>query len=225
VPILAILAGLILAAAAAAAFWRGAARRAWFWVVAMVPAALFLLLNVPYIPFALAHPADPAGFGAAVLTVAAVGVVVFAGVRTFLDVRRGAVVAVKQTARTRGAVIATALIAVVAGALLTSIAASAASAAGSIREADSVALLQARDTRYIETSIDAPAGKPLALVVVNRDSYAHSFDVDGLELHVQLPPNSSTPVLVALPTSGSVTFYCAIPGHAEAGMKGTIVAR
>jgi uncharacterized cupredoxin-like copper-binding protein len=62
----------------------------------------------------------------------------------------------------------------------------------------------------------------LGLFVEKRDSHAHSFDVDALNLHVQVPANSTVAFSIKPTGSGPLAFYCAIPGHREAGMAGTI---
>jgi uncharacterized cupredoxin-like copper-binding protein len=72
---------------------------------------------------------------------------------------------------------------------------------------------------------ELPAGEPTAVVLVNRSTESHSFDVDGLDVHVRVPPRSTVTTLLEPPTAGVLPFYCGIPGHAAAGMRGTLVVR
>jgi hypothetical protein len=65
-------------------------------------------------------------------------------------------------------------------------------------------------------------GQVLGLFVVNKDDIGHTFDIDSLDIHVELPPNSTTAVAIKPTTPGSLEFFCRISGHREAGMVGTI---
>jgi uncharacterized cupredoxin-like copper-binding protein len=60
------------------------------------------------------------------------------------------------------------------------------------------------------------------LFIENRDSTTHSFDIDSLNIHVQLPANGTIAVAIKPAQAGAVEFYCAIGGHKAAGMDGTI---
>jgi uncharacterized membrane protein YeaQ/YmgE (transglycosylase-associated protein family) len=50
--------GVFVLGAALATFLPSAPRRRWLWLGFLVPPVLFLLLNAPFVPFALAHPTD-----------------------------------------------------------------------------------------------------------------------------------------------------------------------
>jgi uncharacterized cupredoxin-like copper-binding protein len=65
-------------------------------------------------------------------------------------------------------------------------------------------------------------GEVLGLFVINKDGIAHSFDIDSLDIHVQLPPNSTTAVAIKPTGPGTLEFFCGVPGHREAGMVGSI---
>jgi uncharacterized cupredoxin-like copper-binding protein len=77
-------------------------------------------------------------------------------------------------------------------------------------------------TAFVEGSLEMSNGEVLGLFVVNKDPFPHSFDIDSLDIHVQLPPNSTTAVAIKPSASGSLEFFCGVPGHREAGMVGTI---
>ena len=71
------------------AFWSGARSRAWFWIVEAVVAVLVLLLNAPFIPYPLAHPADTSSFVVVMIIVSGGAAILVGGIAAALDVRRG----------------------------------------------------------------------------------------------------------------------------------------
>jgi uncharacterized cupredoxin-like copper-binding protein len=117
-----------------------------------------------------------------------------------------------------------AVIGVVVGAAVTSLLAGLASAAGAgVAEAPTVTgVVTAEYPTFVETSLQIENGEVLGLFVVNEDDIGHSFDIDSLDIHVQLPPNSTTAVAIKPTMPGSLGFYCGVPGHRDAGMVGTI---
>ncbi|HEU0235642.1 MAG TPA: cupredoxin domain-containing protein [Candidatus Limnocylindrales bacterium] len=218
-PILVALGIAIALAAVAVSLWRGAPRRPWLWIVALVPAALFLLMNAIYLPYALTHPADPA-FTVAILLVVAVGVLVVTGVVAFREARAGA----DDRSGRRGRVTSAIVWAAAVGAVATSnVAAGAGSGGASVAEAPTrSALLASENTSFVESSIEMQPGEVLGLFIVNRDGFAHSFDIDALDIHVQLPAHATTAVTVKPTAPGMLEYYCAVPGHREAGMVGSL---
>jgi nitrite reductase (NO-forming) len=117
-----------------------------------------------------------------------------------------------------------AVIGVIAGAALTSVLAglSAAAAAGVAAAPTVTAVVNADRMAFAETSLQVKNGEVLGLFLTNNDGIDHSFDIDALGIHVQLPPNTTRAVAIQPGGPGSLEFYCAIPGHREAGMVGTI---
>ena len=213
---------LFVIAAALATAWRSAPRRAWFWLVAAVPSVLFLLLNAPFLPFALSHPIDTQGFTAILPLTVGAGVIVVSGILAFQQARAGAAPA---TPSLRAVVLVAVIIAVTAGAMATSFLAGATAGSGggsAAAEVSSSVILDAKGTTYVEKTLTAQNGQVLGVVVVNHDGFAHTFDIDALNIHVPLPANSSTFVAVKPIASGTLEFYCSIPGHKAAGMDGTI---
>ena len=67
------------------------------------------------------------------------------------------------------------------------------------------------------------AGEPITLELDNKDMYGHSFDVDELDWHVQMPANDQVSVEFTAVPPGTYTIYCAVPGHREAGMVATLI--
>lgn len=82
----------------------------------------------------------------------------------------------------------------------------------------------AQDTfKYDPATLTAKVGQPVEVTLDNKGNLEHSFVID--ELGVKIGPiqggqkgNASfTPS-----QAGTYTFYCAVAGHKEAGMTGTL---
>ena len=65
-------------------------------------------------------------------------------------------------------------------------------------------------------------GDVLGLIITNPENVPHSFDIDSLNLHVQIAPESTTAVAIQPSGPGDLVFYCSVFGHRPAGMAGTI---
>ncbi len=202
-------------------FWAGARRRSWFWILDVVAGILILLLFAPGIAFSLTHPGDAQGFIPTVLALLGAGLAIAGGIRAFLDLRRGSP---SWTRSGRAGWVVTALVAVTVGALATSaVAGSASAGGGGVAEAPTVTgVVTAQDIKFAETTLSMKNGEVLGLFVINKDDFAHTFDIDELNIHVALPARSTTAVAIKPTAAGTLPFYCAVPGHKEAGMAGTL---
>jgi plastocyanin len=202
-------------------FWTGARRRAWFWLVAVVPALLLLLLNARRILHDITRPANTNGFLLTIVVLAAALIVIVGGIAAFLDVRRGRAT---WTRAGRAGWVMTAVIGVVVGGATTSLLAGSASAeGGGVASAPTITgVVTAQDTTFVETGLAMKNGDVLGLFLINKDAIGHAFDIDSLDIHAQLPPNSTTAVAIKPTAAGGLEFYCSVPGHREAGMVGTI---
>lgn len=211
---------VFLIGAAIATFWPSARRRGWVWLALLIPPVLILLLNAPTTPYSLTHPAD-VGFTAVLPLVVGTIVLVWAGVVAFREVRSGSSV---EAAGKRQLVAISIVAGVTIGALATGfLAAGAGGGSGFVSAAPTTtATLVAERTKFLPTSYSMGASDILGLFVENRDSFAHSFDVDALNIHVQVPANSTVALTIKPASAGQFEFYCAVPGHKEAGMAGTI---
>lgn len=80
---------------------------------------------------------------------------------------------------------------------------------------------------FTTTTLTAPAGR-VTLKLTNDSPVPHNIAVKGGE--VDSPPSDtiqggdSAELTVELP-AGSFEFYCEVPGHEAAGMKGTITVK
>jgi len=202
-------------------YWSGAPRRPWFWMVAALPATLMLVFNAPFIVHDVTHPGITPQFLVTVGAVAGGLAAIVGGIVAFREVRRGQPA---WTASGRAGWVSMAVIGVVVGAVATSILAGLASAGGlEVTEAPTLTGgLTAEKTAFVETHLQMKDGEVLGLFVTNNDGISHSFDVDSLDIHVDLPANSTTAIAIKPTEPGTLEFYCSVPGHREAGMVGTI---
>lgn len=218
-PIILVFLGLFVAGAAMATFLPSAPRRRWPWIGFLIPPILFLLLNAPFVPFALGHPTDIAFTAIMPLVVGSI-VLLWAGVTAYREA--GPEPTPRTGARARW------LVAAVAGgtaaAFVTSLVAASSGGGGAALVAvpTVTGTEVAEGTKYLTTAYSMSASDVLGLFVENKDSSLHTFDIDSLNLHVQVPANSTVAIAIKPTGAGPLEFYCAVPGHKEAGMVGTI---
>jgi len=147
--------------------------------------------------------------------------IILGGVTASFEVRRG-----RLTWTRTGPIgwASMAVIGVLVGASITSLLAGSASAGGAgVAEEPTVSgVLTVDENAFVETSLDMNEAEVLGLFIVNKDPFPHSFDIDGLDIHVQLLPSSTTAVAIKPTGPGEIEFYCSVPGHMAAGMVGTL---
>lgn len=85
------------------------------------------------------------------------------------------------------------------------------------------AVVQTEGFKFLQQSVHISAGKEVKLQLSNADILPHSFDVDDLNLHIAMPSKDTAETTLTITQPGTYTFYCAIPGHREAGMAGTLI--
>jgi plastocyanin len=75
---------------------------------------------------------------------------------------------------------------------------------------------------FDKTELDAPAGM-VTIELTNDSSVPHNVEVEGngVEKRSDTITGATTSVTLDL-QSGSYEFYCAVPGHKQAGMEGTL---
>ena len=211
---------LFVLGAALSTFWPSAPRRGALWLLLLIVPVLFLLLNAPFLVFPLTHPSD-IGFTAILPLLVGTIVLVWSGVVAFREARSGSMPAgASWRARIAIAVVAGAT----AGAFATGVlAAKGGGGSGTVAGAPTVTnTLTAENTKYLTTSYSMGSSDVLGLFVENKDGFAHSFDIDALNIHVQIPANSTVAVAIKPASASPLEFYCAVPGHRDAGMAGII---
>jgi uncharacterized cupredoxin-like copper-binding protein len=76
---------------------------------------------------------------------------------------------------------------------------------------------------FDKTSLQAPAGS-VTIVLTNDSPVPHDVAIEGngVDVTSSTIENGETTKVTADLKPGTYTFECTIPGHAEAGMKGTL---
>lgn len=76
------------------------------------------------------------------------------------------------------------------------------------------------DTEFVPSEIDAVAGQ--VVQVRNDGKVVHSLLVTGMGKGVELQPGTESEFRIPGDAEGTYRLVCDIPGHAEAGMVGTL---
>jgi hypothetical protein len=201
--------------------WSRARRHPWFWLVSAIPAMFILLMNATYIAYDITRPAITETFLRSLLVLAGGLAIILGAVAAFLEVRRG-----RSSWTSTGPVgwVSMAVIGALVGAVITSVLAGSASAGGAaVAEEPTVSgVFTVEKNAFVTTSLTMNNGEVLGLFIVNKDPFPHSFDIDSLEIHVQLLPNSTAAVAIKPTGPGGFEFYCSVPDHVAAGMVGTL---
>lgn len=74
---------------------------------------------------------------------------------------------------------------------------------------------------FSETELNVPAGE-ITVVVENEDLFWHTFTIPELDVDLRVPVGAELSLTFAAPP-GDYEFVCDIPGHTEAGMRGTLI--
>jgi len=112
-------------------------------------------------------------------------------------------------------------IAVVFAALAVAVPALAAPA-HSTRSAATAVKVTATEFKFALSTKTAKHGS-VVFTVVNKGKLAHDFKIGGKKT-AMLAPGKSGKVTVTL-KAGKFPYICTVPGHAQAGMKGTFVVK
>lgn len=80
--------------------------------------------------------------------------------------------------------------------------------------------LVSENVAFSETELTAPAGE-VTVTLENKDLFWHTFTIEDLDVDLRVPLGAALPVTFEAPR-GEYKFVCAIPGHPEAGMIGTL---
>lgn len=80
--------------------------------------------------------------------------------------------------------------------------------------------LTAQHVKFDRTHLEARAGR-VGVVLSNLDLFWHTFTVKELDVNLNVPVQAERRIEFDAP-AGTYEFVCKIPGHVQAGMKGTL---
>lgn len=85
--------------------------------------------------------------------------------------------------------------------------------------------VQAGEFVFDPSRIEVRADEPVNIRLVNRGALFHDFAVEGLAFRLSSLPGEQATAGLEAAEPGSYRFLCTVPGHADAGMVGTLVVR
>ena len=81
------------------------------------------------------------------------------------------------------------------------------------------------DIKFSTDTLEIPANTDVTIHLVNKGATDHDFSIDALKISTgNVAPGASVDVKINAP-AGTYTYYCNIPGHEAAGMKGTLTVK
>jgi uncharacterized cupredoxin-like copper-binding protein len=81
------------------------------------------------------------------------------------------------------------------------------------------------DIAFAPKEFSIPANTDVAVNLVNKGVTAHTFDIDQLNVHSGDMAAGATVTVTINAAPGEYEYYCAIPGHKQAGMVGKLIVQ
>jgi uncharacterized cupredoxin-like copper-binding protein len=114
---------------------------------------------------------------------------------------------------------------IVAATLLTGLVASVLAALPALgsRAVTTTVAVRATEFKFVLSKKQVPKGT-VVFKVTNKGTIAHDFKINGKKTRL-IQPGKSTTLRVVFSRAKRYPYLCTIPGHAGAGMKGTLTVR
>src|SRR6266508_5737822 len=201
--------------------WAGARRRAWFCLIPVGVAAWIQAFNAQYLPYDLARPANTAAFLVTVILLTGAIAIIGGGIVAFLEIGRGRPI---WTRSGRAGLVSVAGIGIAVGAAATALLVGLVPTGGpgGTKTPTVTGVMNIEDLSFVGGNLQMKDGEVLGLIITNPEDVPHSFDIDSLDIHVQVTPETTTAVVIQPSGPGQLVFYCSVHGHRTAGMAGTI---
>jgi uncharacterized cupredoxin-like copper-binding protein len=84
--------------------------------------------------------------------------------------------------------------------------------------------LDARDIEWNITTIETKVGQKVTIRLENVGALDHNLVIEDFGIDTEVSPGDIQVISFIVDAAGNYDFICDIPGHAEAGMVGQIVA-
>lgn len=95
-------------------------------------------------------------------------------------------------------------------------------AAGQETADDSTITVTAKEFSFEPKEIKLEAGESATIALKNTGAVEHDITIDSPAFKLPAAPTKTGEAKLTIPTAGSYTFYCSVPGHRQAGMEGTV---
>lgn len=83
----------------------------------------------------------------------------------------------------------------------------------------------ATDLAFDPATIEVTVGEPVNLRLINDGEVFHDLSVPAADLVLEAEPGDEVTGALTIDEPGSYEFRCTVPGHAAAGMRGTVTVR
>ena len=83
--------------------------------------------------------------------------------------------------------------------------------------------IQVGDLWFKPATLQIAARTPVNVTVTNTGRLFHDLVIDTLDFRLGLNPGDSATGGLRVDAPGEYRFYCSVPGHAAAGMRGTLI--
>jgi nitrite reductase (NO-forming) len=80
----------------------------------------------------------------------------------------------------------------------------------------------ASEFKFGPTSVQVPVGQKITFTLKNTGVVEHDLTIAGTDFKVSARPGETVTGDFTFDRSGTSDFYCSIPGHKDAGMRGTL---
>ncbi len=84
--------------------------------------------------------------------------------------------------------------------------------------------IEAVDINWNQKEVTIPVHTDVRVMLPNLGQAPHNFSIDALGISVDLPVGQTVETTVNAP-AGTYEFFCNVPGHAPAGMVGTLIVQ
>jgi len=80
----------------------------------------------------------------------------------------------------------------------------------------------ATDLAFDPSSITIDAGQPTNVRLTNEGQVFHDLTIPDLDVTIAAEPGETVTAGITVDTPGTYEFLCTVPGHADAGMRGSL---
>jgi uncharacterized cupredoxin-like copper-binding protein len=96
------------------------------------------------------------------------------------------------------------------------------STAGGTEAAGERITVVGKEFSYDPAALTLEAGQPFTIVLRNTGSIEHDITVDDAKFKLTVPGDNTREKGLRVAKPGTYQFYCSLPGHKSAGMKGEL---